>query len=31
MKITCVSHVKISVKTMGNARQIIHYTIAKVG
>ena len=34
MKITCNSHVKIGVKrirTMGNARQIIHYTIARPG
>jgi hypothetical protein len=34
MKITCDLHVKINVKTietMGNARQIIHYTIARSG
>ena len=34
MKITCGSHVKIHVKTIRiieNARQIIHYTIARPG
>jgi hypothetical protein len=34
MKITCISHVKIGVKTirtMGNAKQIVHYTITRPG